>query len=283
MTVAAMSWAFRQLVPPKPKVILLALADQADELTGKVCYGPTSLDHISEKSSIPRRTLTRYLGALVRNNYMRRESNKDRGQASHYWLCLDRERALSLEEWSFVSEAGDDERDDTDETQDAADPQHIEGVGQNGPPPPEPKTEKSAVQNGPPGGPPNGPGVGHMDGPHESTNYQRTKERARDEKKANGFSKEAQEEDRACVVAERVNKSANASVFVIDGTRAYEAWAAEMRRRTGLRSWHLTVWANFEGKQRSGWYFPSLFPPSNKPQAPPGGLSDADAQDLMGT
>lgn len=284
MSVAAMTWAFHQCLPAKPKLILLALSDQTDEVTGKVCYGRTDLDYLAVKTSIPRRTLTRYIGALVRNSYMRVESNKDRGQANHYWMCLDRSPAEDIKDWKFKTAAEDgDEHDDADESSEMDETQDVEDGGPKWPTLPAPETAESDVQNGLPGRPPDGPGVGHMDGPQESTTYQRTSERACEEKKANGFSKQAQDEDRDSVVAEKVNKTKIARYFVIEGTRAYEAWAAEMRRRTGLRSWNLTIWASFEGKQRCGWYFPSLFPPAKQDStAPPGTLSDEDARALSG-
>ncbi len=282
MTVAALNWAFRQVVPPAPKVILLALADQAEELTGKVCYGPTNLDHIARKSSLPRRTLSRHIGALMRNGYVRRESNKDRGQPSHYWLCIDRDPADSLDEWSFTTKPDDDEREEVDDAEQHDDPQDIDRVGQNGLPPSDQEVDKTVMQNGPPPGPHGGPAVGHMDGPHESTNNQRTTTREVEQKKTNGFSKQAQDEDRACVVAERVNKSENATVFVIEGSKAWISWAAEMQRRTG-RLFSLTCTGTVNGRKYHGWYFPTLFPPANKPTAPPDVLSDEDAQALTVT
>lgn len=293
MTVAALTWAFRQVVPPKPKVILLSLADQAEELTGKVCYGPTNLDHIAKKSSVPRRTLSRQLGALVRHGYLRVESNKDRGLPSHYWLCLDREPAKKIEEWADAEEEwrlrhaghadGDEGGDESEDESDAPNTQDVEGVGQNGLPYIAPETEIVTEQNGLPGGPLDGPGVGHIGGPQESTTTKEPLSRVHKPKKENGFSKEAQDQDRACVVAGRVNKAGNAKYFVVEGSDAWKYWSAEMTRRNG-RIWSLSCEGSLNGRACRGWYFPSLYPPkTNKPATPPGELSDADARELAGT
>lgn len=48
-------------------------------------------------------------------------------------------------------------------------------------------------------------------------------------------------------------------VFVIEGTRAWEAQLDERQRRTGIRSSPVTT-AIIDGKARRGWYFESLFP-----------------------
>jgi hypothetical protein len=121
-----------------------------------------------------------------------------------------------------------------------------------------------------------------MDGPHDSITKERKKEAIeRKQKKESGFSKEAQNEDRSCVVAERVNKTQNAKFFIIEGSDPWKYWAAEMSRRNG-RMWTLTCEGSVNGRRCRGWYFPSLYPPAPKPAAPPGELSDADAREFAG-
>lgn len=98
MSVEALTWAFRQRgVPPKVKVVLLALADQADELTGLVCYGKVNVAYLSEKAAVSRATFFRYVAGLIRNGYMRRDSGKVKGEANQFWLCLDRKADIGLE------------------------------------------------------------------------------------------------------------------------------------------------------------------------------------------
>lgn len=64
--------------------------------------------------------------------------------------------------------------------------------------------------------------------------------------------------------------------FVIEGTRAWDAWVAEKLRTTGVR-WDLTTTATVDGKSRRGWYFPSLFPPSSDAAK----LTDSDSAETV--
>jgi hypothetical protein len=50
--------------------------------------------------------------------------------------------------------------------------------------------------------------------------------------------------------------------FVIEGTRAWDAWMARKLKETG-RKWTLKTTRIEGGKRQSGWYFDSLFPPSS--------------------
>lgn len=51
------------------------------------------------------------------------------------------------------------------------------------------------------------------------------------------------------------------NVFVIEGTRAWDAWKAYKTREKGME-WSLSTHRVHEGKRQNGWYFPTLFPPS---------------------
>ena len=48
-------------------------------------------------------------------------------------------------------------------------------------------------------------------------------------------------------------------IFVFEGSRAYEAWLPVMRRKTRVACWKLTTTIVENGKQKRGWWFPSLF------------------------
>src|SRR5262249_23160491 len=54
-------------------------------------------------------------------------------------------------------------------------------------------------------------------------------------------------------------------IFVFSGTRAKEAWNAEMSKRTGVH-WNLETTTVIDGKASIGWWFPSLFPPKDGQQ-----------------
>lgn len=278
MSIAATAWAWSQEIPLKPKFVLVKLADQTDERSGRVCYGKTDLEYLAAKCSMPRRSLTRCIAALITNSYMIRESGKGKGTPSQYWLCLGREPATSIDE--FVWSAADEtqETEGPDDAAEETETQALEGVGQIGLPP----SDTSQPQNGLPGGPTNGLPGGPIRGPLESLTKEQSYDHARVRNETKGFSKRKQDLDRSQVKQER-EQAKPARYFVIEGTRAWDAWVAEMRRRTRLSSWHLTAWGTHEGKQRRGWYFPSLFPPAHKPTAPPGELSDDDVAALTGT
>lgn len=260
MSVEATGWAFRQKLPPKPKIVLLALADQTDERTGRVCYGRTDMKYLAEKCSIAERSLYRYLAALIRNGYAIRESGKERGHESQYWLCLDR-ATTKIEEWQW-SGAPDDAGDDTE----TDDPQDVEGGSAK-------MADRTPVEN-PAGdaqiGRPPLPIGGR---PRVSGRHQDISARASGEQESS-FSRKTQDLERQAVAIHRKATTENAREFAIYGTRAWDAWV-EYRRRTGVKP---AVPPTCEGAGkfagRRGWYFPSLFPPSEP------AMSDDDSRAL---
>lgn len=261
MTVACMAWVFKQTLPPVPKMVLLTLADQADDETGSVCYGRTDLAHIAEKTSMGKRALFRHLGALVLNGYLIKESGATKGTPNLYWICLDRPPTPAEKfKWSDVptAEEMDDDDDDDGGSEDSAHP---------------------------PGCAPVCTGGVHLRADAESSDNQSTKESPPQKIPAdvggNGFSKKNQDADRSSVVQER-EAAKPAQYFVIEGSDPWKYWLAEMRRRKG-NNWNLTCDRVMDGRVRRGWYFPSLYPPP-KPKAPPGeaNLSAEDIQALSG-
>ena len=58
-------------------------------------------------------------------------------------------------------------------------------------------------------------------------------------------------------------------VFVIEGTRAWQPWVNHKRRTSGNADWYLTTTHVVDGKKRTGWWFPSLFPPNDAPATGP--------------
>lgn len=240
-----MGWAFRQMVPPKPKIVLLALSDQAEETTGRVCYGKTDLTHFARKCSIPERSLSRYIGALIRNGYVSRASGKEQGKASTYWLCLDRLPASDYEEWQWKADAEESSTNEEDE--------NPEVVG--APPVADPP---EVPENGLPGRPIGGPA--RLSG--------LTKEHPRDRNTAPyGFSRKAQDLERG--VGEKESpKEEKKQAFVIENSRAWDAWDRYLRsqRRPGM---FMTCWGQGEHARKRGWPMPTLFPPSSTdPPAP---------------
>lgn len=273
MSVEATGWAFRQKVPPKPKVVLLALADQADETTGRVCYGKTDMKHIAAKSSCGERSLYRYIGALVLNGYVIKESGKDKGQASTYWLCLDRLPAKSLKEWQWRVVGGEQSPDDDESEPDTSDDdaQDVEGGSAILA---DPSSDPDDDQNGR-GGLPQG-------GRHESIADQNINTRAREGIRTSSFSRQAQDAEVEDRTIKKAADRAGAKTFVIEGTRAWNEWIA-WRRKNGMIGGLPTCSAEVNGQLKRGWYLPSLFPPSEAtgpPTTEPQSLSDQDIHDF---
>lgn len=239
MSVEVVGWAFRQNLPPKPKIVLLALADQTDETTGRVCYGKTAMKHLAKKCSVGERTLYRYLAALIRNGYAIRQSGKAKGHENELWLCLDRPQSRP-EDWKWTKEEVADESDADDaEPQDVGEGSAILAEGEE-------------VENG-------RGGLPHAGRAEESFDNQRTL-RAREgsfDKSSQALEVEASEK--------RVAEGRQESVFVVQGTPAWEAWNAYLKRTRGRG-------ASFAYRKngKTGREFPSLYPP--KATVPPSSL-----------
>ena len=88
MSIKAMNWAWEQRLPPNSKLILMALADSADEV-GK-CWPRVRL--IAEKCCASERTVQRVLKELEERGFLHieRRFRGDGGQSSNaYYLCLE--------------------------------------------------------------------------------------------------------------------------------------------------------------------------------------------------
>lgn len=253
MSIEAVAWALRQKIPPKPKIALIALADQADERSGRVCYGKTDLGHISTKCSIPERSLTRYFAALIRNGYLIRESGKAEGRASQYWLCLDRAQAEDYDDWKWTGDAPSEEPEDLENSQD------IEGSATMADPPDD-------AENGRPGRP-------HMDGPARVSCLTKEHPRAR-EARPPSFSRAAQDLERG--VPKETAAEESKRFFVIDGSRAWEAWC-QYQRSCGKPGTLPTCAGQGKHVGKRGWWMPSLFPP---PIGPPREPSEQDLKEF---
>jgi hypothetical protein len=87
MSVKAMTWAFEQAIPPTLKVVLLALADHADE--NNVCW--PSIARLAVKSSMSERTVQRNIQDLEFQGYIEKKStfsDVGRQMSNHYVLLL---------------------------------------------------------------------------------------------------------------------------------------------------------------------------------------------------
>lgn len=245
MSVAAQTWAWAQKVPIKPKFVLVTLADQTDDRTGKVCYQRTDAKYLAEKCGVPERSLYRYLGALIRNGYVTRKSGQKKGAASEYWLVLDRASAEDLNEFQWTA------------ADDADDPQDVEGSANLA----DPEDAPEPPEIGRPGPP--------LVADQESLEKPKIPLRAR-ETAPPRFDKRAQDLERG--IGTKAATAEVKKVFVIEGTRAWEAWL-KYRRSQGLPG-TMAVCSGFgEHTGKRGWFLPTLFPP---PIGPPRSAEDQD-------
>lgn len=193
MTVQALAWAIDQQLPPKPKLVLMALANHADHSNGKVDFTPST---IAWESSTPQGSIWKFLGALERNGFLSHDQRGETAEQREYWLLIDRNPSLP---WSWGAEGASD--DETAVT-----------VEQTEAPP-------IAVQK---------------------------------------FDRSKQAEKRAAA-AKAVEDAKPTQVFVIEGTPAFDAWC-RYKSEDLKRPWYMVSSHRVEG--RSGYWFPTLFPPS---------------------
>lgn len=253
-----MTWAFDQDIPAKPKMVLLALANRADRATGKCWPG---LDLLSKEASVPERSLIRHIAALVHNGYVVREKARDasgRQKTNTYFLCLDRAPS-EWGEWQWPtapkrpdSEDGDDAAETPDETEVTGDePGAVVAPGEAA------ENERLPTAKG--GSSPTA--IGGSQQPSSEPKSSNRESESGTRKVASGFSKSAQEAE---LERERLQGLAirqGAKVFVLKGSRAWEAWCS-WRGGRGMVASLPTTETIIEGKRCTGWWMQSLFPPS---------------------
>lgn len=69
MSIKAINWALELTIPPTPKLVLVVLADYADDRG----YSFPGIDTIARRSSVSERTVIRVLNDLEENGYVSRE------------------------------------------------------------------------------------------------------------------------------------------------------------------------------------------------------------------
>lgn len=104
MSIQAVAWAWEQAVPGNAKLVLLALANHADHVSGRCRFEPEA---VARQASIKPTSLWRYLGALERNGFLVRETAKGPdGEERDFWLKFD--RAIAAWDWGAERADGDD-------------------------------------------------------------------------------------------------------------------------------------------------------------------------------
>lgn len=281
MSIQAVAWALEQKIPAGPKLVLVALANHADHSTG-LCWPSTAL--VAHEASCSVRAVYRFVADLTRNGYVMVQKKRGRDgkqRSNNYWLLFDRAEA----EWSAVpaSHAQDAGESDTDNQEIVESGVHVDepgdtlSPGENDPAEPPENAMTPGVKDEPgdtesPG--PSDSGVTRQESSLEPSELEPSRRAPlRAGAVPHGYDARARPTATASAAAEEARRKAK-PVFVIEGTRAWDAWTAERQQRTGMRSSYPVTTAVIDGKARRGWWFPTLFPPS------PTRLTDADAREL---
>lgn len=248
MSNQALTWAFEQEgLPCKAKFVLVSIANHADHTNG---YCWLKVTTIAREASIPERSLYRYIGALVRNGYLRREKKRGadgKQRANDYWILFDRPDAAW--DWGAVIGGDDDAepQDVVEPTANLADGETDLAVGDD-----DEKTPDLAV------GPTAIGGTAYSDEPPKTKPEK--SERA-------GFAAPPRAYKAPPVAPDpqgATHAQTNARLFVYRGTRAWDAWM-DYRKRVLGKSGCPTYRKNIEGVGwRDGWDFPSMFPPGGE-------------------
>lgn len=266
MSIQAVAWALDQEIPARPKLVLVAVANHADHTNG-YCWLKAST--IAREASCGQRSVWRYLGALIRNGYVRKEkkiSDDGRQRANDYWIMFGRPQKV----WSWGGDGRDDDPD-IDPYEEATDlpdidqpcareslgPEVKNGLGR--------AVEKPRVAHGP---------CDSVGTPIESAEPSKSKSKEK-ESESSGAPKKSgllsgpprtyrppPPEPQGATGHDHGRKH----VFVFEGSKAWNAWV-EYKLRVEHRRWALATDSVINGVRRRGWNFPTLFPPDCKSAA----------------
>lgn len=235
VSIQAVAWALEQDLPARPKLVLVAIANHANHVDG---YCWLRAETIAHEAACGVRSVYRFVGALERNGYIRRESRKGKnGQqlaTTDYWLLLDRPTA-----GLWTSHAGSDVEDengaDTISSEAELSPSATGAVG----PSDSTGTKPSAT-------------VGTLRDSVEPSKINRGGQDRISEMVQRTYKPPAPKIDKT-VEPEKER------AFVIEGTRAWKAWY-QYRRSIGR-----PINGSYNGdgpyKGKTGRWLPSLFPP----------------------
>lgn len=284
MSIQAVAWAIEQeAVPARPALVLISIANHADHTNG-YCY--LRAETIAREARCTPRSVFRFVGALIRNGYIRKAPKRgDDGKqrANDYWMLFDRED----KPWDWgahpESDTGDGEVDESEGAdaapQDVVEPDDGVSHGEAALPTDSGVTrrpvEKHAVSSGPCDS-----RVSHKDSAEPSESKPKASSaRAR----VHRSTLRAYRPPPPQPVADDTEHPTN-PIFVYEGTPAYDAWAIVMARRNGVNRWHCTTrkFVEVDQKWRTGWYFPTLFPPAETtgPPRKEVGLSESEMRDF---
>lgn len=260
MSIQAVGWVLEQTALPQgPKLVLVAIANHADHTTGH-CF--LRAETIALEASCRPRSVWRYVGALIRNGYLRRQTKRSpdgKQRANDYWMLF----PPTPPEWDWGAKGPDDDQNGGDPGPDDGGNESGTGLGQQEPTSQELVQPYANLAHGETAEiPPNIPSESHgpcaigvtrksLEEPSESKPKDSKCEPPQFAAPPRSYRPPPPEPVAAQTDAEKGQRQ-----FVIEGTEAWKAWLTHKRVHSMP-----TTSAVVNGKTRVGWYFPSLFPP----------------------
>lgn len=273
MSIQAVAWALEEEeIPARPKLVLVAIANHANHVDG---YCWLKAETIAREAACTPRSVYRFIGGLVRNGYLRKAPRKGedgKQRANDYWILFNRERKPW--DWGASGEDGgaiEDGETESPEAQDVVEPTDTVSHGESTDPHDSGDSRQEPDMHAVSAGPDDGR-VSRIESaePSKIKPEKDAGARAFDPRVPRAYRPPPPQPMGA------LSEKAKDPVFVFEGSRAWEAWVAFKKRTTG-HTWTLSRSTVIDGKHRTGWWFPTLFPPSDKAESNATGPPDQSA------
>lgn len=263
MSIQAVAWALSQKIPGTNKLVLIALANYADEETGH-CW--PSVEKIAKQASCSPRSVHSYIGALRRNGFLDVRSGRSKAgtvRTNDYWLLMDRAPAP----WDAAKGIKSDDHEPDEET-----PQVEEST----------ECISANLADFADGISANTLQTKHQESNHQESSIADSSEGAPEKKETPppraapqppGFDPNARKAEQARLSAAEEARTRK-RFPVIEGTKAWEAHVQAGHPRT------LVANIVVDGKRQRGWEFPTLFPPKSTGPPPNSLMTPADEAEL---
>lgn len=257
MSIQAVAWVLEQDLPARPKLVLISIANHADNTNG---YCWLNAKTIADESACTPRSVYRFIGGLIRNGYLRRETKRgDDGKqrANDYWILFNREE----KNWDWGAQIGEDDAahdgDEEpiceDETTISCAPGDQISHGESDTPLAPEDDHVHAVSSGP-----GDSAVTRKDSDEPSKiNPKRGQRSAATRPRA--YQPPPADPPRPVGSTNAVGRPK--PFFVFEGSKAWLAWIA-WRKRHGMIPSLPTRTQLIDGETKRGWDLPSLFPPA---------------------
>jgi hypothetical protein len=280
MSIQAVGWALEQDLPARPKLVLVAIANHANHADG---YCWLNADTIAAEAACTPRSVYRFVGSLVRNDYVRKARRKGadgKQRANDYWILFNREQAAwdwgagltDEQEPDVTGEVGEEpaaaKPESRDTTQVIVSPGDTVSHGKDASPVLQQNCEMHAQSLGP-------------------CDNRVTRNRIAEPSKTNpenglapaklprGYRRPPLPPPQP--LGSTTLGGTGESIFVYQPSRAYDAWKKYKRATSGNAVWNCSTTKTVNGRLCFGWYFPTLFPPEVQP--PPKDNSFAPEKD----